>query len=232
MEKTETSVKTLFDQISARYDLFNMASTFFLDEYWRRCASRTVVKKEVKILDVCTGTAALALQFAKRINGKGRVIGVDFSAQMIRLARKKLKRLGMENKIPLLLGNAESLSFREGVFDYVTSAFSMRNLIHLDRGLKEMYRVLKPGGEVVILEINRPTNRLAGFFYKCYLKGAIPVIGLLTVGKLYPFLYLKDSVLGFQTPMEFCSRLREVGFREVFFKTLAPGAIGLYQAVK
>ena len=232
MEKTEGFVKGLFDRISPRYDLFNTASTFFLDGHWRRCASRMVDKEDAKVLDICTGTAELALQFSKRLNGKGQVVGVDFSKGMLDLAKKKLKRLGKEEDISLLLGNAERLSFRTDVFDYVTSGFSMRNLIDLDKGLKEMHRVLKPGGRAVIMEINRPTHRLTGFMYRCYLRGAIPLIGLLTVGTISPFLYLKNSVLAFQTPTEFCERLRAAGFREVLFQAFAPGAIGLYCATK
>ena len=232
MKKTEGFIKDLFDHISPRYDLFNAASTFFLDRYWRRRASRIVEKEDAKVLDVCTGTAELALEFASRLNGKGQVVGVDFSKGMLELARKKLTRLGKKEKISLLVGQAESLSFKEGSFDYVTSGFSMRNLIDLDQGLREMHRVLKSGGRAVILEINRPSNRFTGFFYRCYLKGVIPIIGFLTCGSLYPFLYLKNSVLGFQTPTAFCERLRSVGFREVTFKALPPGAIGLYDAVK
>jgi len=232
MKKTEGFIKDLFDQISPRYDLFNAASTFFLDRYWRQRASRIVEKEDARVLDVCTGTAELALEFAARLNGKGRVVGVDFSRGMLELARKKLTRLGKEGKISLLVGQAESLSFPDGMFDYVTSGFSMRNLIDLNQGLKEMFRVLKSGGRAVILEINRPSNRFTGFFYRCYLKGVIPVVGFLTCGRLYPFLYLKNSVLGFQSPAAFCESLRSVGFREVTFKALPPGAIGLYDAVK
>ena len=232
MEKTEKTVKALFDRISPRYDLFNTASTFFLDRHWRRCASRIVDKKDAKVLDLCTGTAELALAFSKRLNGGGKVVGVDFSGGMLQLARKKLERLGKAEKIPLLRGNVERLSFRENTFDYVTSGFSMRNLIDLEKGLKEMHRVLKPGGEAVIIEINRPTNRFTGFFYRCYMRGAIPLIGLLTVGTMSPFLYLKDTVLGFLTPREFCQKLRAAGFREVSFKAFAPGAIGFYRATK
>ncbi|MBI4436185.1 MAG: ubiquinone/menaquinone biosynthesis methyltransferase [Candidatus Omnitrophica bacterium] len=232
MKKTEGFIKDLFDRISPRYDLFNTASTFFLDRYWRKCASRTVEKEDAKILDVCTGTGELALQFAARLNGKGQVVGVDFSKGMLELARKKLKRLGKEEKILLLMGQAEHLSFQEGVFDYVTSGFSMRNLIDLDQGLREMVRVLKSGGHAVILEINRPSNHVSGLFYRCYLKGVVPIIGFLTCGRLYPFLYLNNSVIGFQTPAEFCGRLRSAGFRQVSFRALPPGAIGLYDAVK
>lgn len=232
MEKTEEFVKDLFDRISPRYDLFNTASTFFLDRHWRRCASRLSEKKEARVLDVCTGTAELALQFAKRLNGQGRVIGVDFSRGMLHLAREKLARLGKGGEISLLLGKAESLSFREGVFDYVTSGFSMRNLMDLDQALREMVRVLKPGGRAIIIEINRPTHRLTGWLYRWYLKGAIPLIGFLTVGTIHPFLYLKDSVLGFDTSEEFCGRLRRAGFHDVLFRAFAPGAIGLYCATK
>ncbi len=232
MEKTGQNVRTLFDRISGRYDLFNTASTFFLDRHWRRCASRLVEKPDAQVLDICTGTAELALQFSKRMNGGGQVVGVDFSEKMVGHARTKLKRIGKERKIPLFIGNAEHLSFQSGSFDYVTSGFSMRNLIDLDRGLREMHRVLKPGGKAVILEINRPSNRLGGFFYRCYMRGVIPLVGLLTVGRLYPFLYLKDSVFGFLSPSEFCERLRKAGFRETSFKIFAPGVVGLYIATK
>ena len=232
MEKTEHTIKTLFDDISSRYDLFNSASTFFLDRHWRRSASHLVKKKNAKVLDVCTGTAELALRCAGRFNGGGRVIGIDFSEKMIGLAQKKLRRLGKEKEVFLLVGNAQSLSFQDNLFDYVTSAFSMRNLTDVDQALREMRRVLKPGGKAVILEINHPTHRLTGLFYKGYLKGVVPLIGLLTVGKLYPFLYLKNSVLAFQTPKEFCEKLRAAGFQDVLFKTFTPGAIGLYQATK
>ena len=232
MEKTESPVKALFDRISPRYDLFNAASTFFLDSHWRRSASRIVEKEDAKVLDLCTGTAEFALAFSKQLNGKGRVVGVDFSKGMLKLAREKLGKRDPSKKISLLVGNAERLSFQENTFDYVTSGFSMRNLIDLDQGLREMHRVLKPGGRAVIIEINRPTNRLTGLIYRCYLKGAIPLIGLLTVGTVSPFLYLKDSVLGFLKPEEFCGKLRAAGFREVFFKAFAPGAIGLYCATK
>jgi len=232
MIKTKQTVQTLFDEISSRYDLFNTTSTFFLDHHWRRCASRLVEKSEARILDVCTGTGELALQFSKRLHGKGRVVGVDFSGKMLQYAQKKVRRSGKEGEIPLLLGDAQHLSFSENTFDYVTSGFSMRNLIDLDRGLQEMHRVLKPGGKAVILEINRPTNRISGFFYRLHLRVIVPLIGFLTVGKLYPFLYLRDTVLSFQSPKEFCERLRKAGFQEVSFRVFLPGAISLYCATK
>ena len=231
-EKTASSVQSLFDKISPGYDLFNQVVSLSLDGYWRRRTVGLVGPSAERVLDVCTGTGELAFALEKRLSNGGQVVGIDFSPKMLSLAMSKRRRGGFRRKPQFCLGDAQSLSFADSTFDYVTSGFSMRNLIDLDQGLREMHRVLKSGGRAVILEINRPSNRFTGFFYRCYLKGVIPIIGFLTCGSLYPFLYLKNSVLGFQAPAAFCERLRSVGFREVTFRTLPPGAIGLYDAVK
>ncbi len=231
MEKTEKFIKTLFDRISARYDLFNTASSFFLDRYWRHAASALLEKKDARVLDVCTGTGELAFQLSKRLNGGGRGIGIDFSEKMLFLAKEKVAGRRIKN-VSFLLGKAEALSFPDALFDCVTSGFSMRNLMSLEKGLQEMFRVLKKGGRLVILEINRPSNRLTGFLYRLYLRGIVPVVGFLTCGTFYPFLYLNQSVVGFLKPEEFCEKLRAAGFRDISYRGLAPGVIGLYDAFK
>ena len=231
-EKTASSVQSLFDRISPGYDLFNQVVSFSLDGYWRRRTADMVGSGAKRVLDVCTGTGELAFALEKRLSNGGQVTGIDFSPKMLSLALSKRGRRPLRKKPQFCLGDAQSLSFADGTFDYVTSGFSMRNLTNLEKGLKEMYRVLKPGGRVLILEINRPSQRLGGWLYGFFLRTWVPVTGALICRSLSPFTYLKESVVTFLHPENFCSILEQTGFRKPEYRSLPPGSIGLYAATK
>ena len=231
-DKTSLSVQTLFDRISPGYDLFNHLVSFFLDGYWRRRTAERVDPQAKRVLDVCTGTGELAFALERRLGDRGEVIGVDFSPKMLALAHSKLNQRVFRRKPKFFFGDAQALSFRDNSFDYVTSGFSMRNLTDLNKGLKEMHRVLKPGGRVIILEINRPSQRLSGWIYSLYLRTWVPLVGTLTCKSLSPFTYLKESVVSFLRPDAFCRILEEAGFSRAAYQSLPPGAIGLYMATK
>ncbi len=231
-EKTASSVQSLFDKISPGYDLFNQVVSLSLDGYWRRRTVGLVGPSAERVLDVCTGTGELAFALEKRLSNGGQVVGIDFSPKMLSLAMSKRRRGGFRRKPQFCLGDAQSLSFADSTFDYVTSGFSMRNLTNLEKGLQEMYRVLKPGGRVIVLEINRPSQRLGGWVYGFFLRTWVPLTGALICRSLSPFTYLKESVVSFLCPENFCRTLEQVGFRNPVYQSLPPGAIGLYAATK
>jgi demethylmenaquinone methyltransferase/2-methoxy-6-polyprenyl-1,4-benzoquinol methylase len=231
-EKTSASVQHLFDRISPGYDLFNHLVSFFLDGYWRRRTVAEVDPQARQVLDVCTGTGELVFAAQRRLSNGAQVIGTDFSGKMLRRALLKRDHQAFRKRPQFCLGDAQNLSFPDDTFDAVTSGFSIRNLTDMERGLREMHRVLRPGGRAIILEINRPSRGVGGFFYGLYLRTWVPLIGALTCRSLSPFTYLKESVVSFLTPENFCRTLERVGFRSASYRSLPPGAIGLYVATK
>ena len=231
-EKTASSVQSLFDRISPGYDLFNQVVSLSLDGYWRRRTVDLVSPGAKRVLDVCTGTGEIAFALERHLSNGAQVIGIDFSPKMLSLAISKRDRKVFRRKPQFCLGDAQSLSFADNSFDCVTSGFSMRNLTNLEKGLEEMYRVLKPAGRLVILEINRPSQKLGGWLYGFFLRTWVPVTGALICRSLSPFTYLKESVVTFLYPENFCRILEKVGFKIPEYRRLPPGAIGLYAATK
>jgi len=214
-------VRTMFDRIAPVYDAMNRAMTLGLDRRWRRLTARAVVRRGEKILDACCGTGDLAL--AGRAAG-GDVVGVDFSEAMLARARRKAPEMEW------VQADAAALPFPDESFDAVTVGFGIRNLADLEGGLRELARVLKPGGRLGCLEITRPRGILRPFF-RVWFDGLVPAAGkVLPGGAAYS--YLPASVRRFPGPEDLAAAMRRAGFGQVGWRLLGGGIVALHVATK
>jgi demethylmenaquinone methyltransferase / 2-methoxy-6-polyprenyl-1,4-benzoquinol methylase len=210
-------VRTMFDRIAPVYDAMNRAMTLGLDRKWRRLTAKAAVRRGDKVLDVCCGTGDLAL--ADRAAG-GQVTGVDFSEQMLARARRK------SADVNWVRGDATSLPFEDASFEAVTVGFGIRNLADLEAGLRELARVLVPGGRLGCLEITRPRGLLRPFF-RLWFDGLVPLAGkVLPGGGAYS--YLPASVRRFPGPEDLADAMRRAGFEEVGWRLLGGGIVALH----
>ena len=216
-DEKRTLVQRLFTRIAPRYDWFNRLVSCGLDQRWRRAAlAQGGIQPGQRVLDVCTGTGDLAMLCAKRQRGQGAVVGIDMNPEMLSFAhRKQRAQSSLDSQrslaISWLQGDAESLPFSDGSFDRVTIGFSTRNLGNLTTGLREMVRVLKPGGRLIILETGYPSHPVVRIGYQLFLFTFARGIGWLLTGRVWPFTYLARSVREFLTPQQFLERLRSIG---------------------
>jgi len=214
-------VRTMFDRIAPVYDVMNRVMTAGLDRRWRRLAVREVVWPGDRVLDACCGTGDLAVEAERR---GGRVVGLDFSERMLERARRK------SGTIEWVRGDALDLPFADGEFDAATVGFGVRNLDDLERGLRELARVLRPGGKVAVLEITRPRGLLRPFF-RLWLDVLVPLAGrVLAGGKAYT--YLPASVRRFPGPEDLSRLLEAGGFRQVRYRLLGGGSVALHTGVR
>ena len=229
MPKKE-GIRELFDDIAVKYDRFNHISSFGADRSWRRKAVREIAdtKTPIRVLDVATGTADFAIAVTRKAAAGTQVTGIDLSEGMLEVGRAKCQGLPIE----LEVGDAENLRFEDETFDRVCVAFGVRNFENLLQGLREMRRVLKPGGKLVILELSYPKNRLIFSFYKFYSLKVLPKIGAGMTGNTGAFTYLPDSILKFPLPEKFIPMLREAGFSTVRARQFMFGVCRMYCAVR
>jgi len=223
-------IHRLFTAIAPRYDRFNRLASLGLDQHWRgRAIAESGLTGGMAVLDVCTGTGDLALLCAQQTNGNGVVVGLDFNEAMLRSAahKQQAKRL----QITWLQGDAEALPFGSSRFDRVVIGFSTRNLSDLHTGLCEMVRVLKPTGELVVLETGRPSNHVVRIGYLAFLATVARLIGWALTGRWWPFTYLARSVKGFLPPDEVVALLNACG-TPAHYVPLSCGLASLYLASK
>jgi len=229
-DEKRTFVQRLFTRIAPRYDWFNRLVSCGQDQRWRRAAlERGDVRPGQRILDVCAGTGDLSMLCARRQGGAGSVIGLDMNAGMLRCARHKQQAARLP--IVWVQGDAEQLPAATGSVDRVVIGFSTRNLSRLDQGLREMVRVLRPGGRLIILETGYPSHPILRFGYQLYLLTVARLIGFLLTGRTWPFTYLARSVRSFLTPQQMVEALQRVG-TEVAYVPLSAGLASLYLAIK
>ncbi|MBR2975672.1 MAG: bifunctional demethylmenaquinone methyltransferase/2-methoxy-6-polyprenyl-1,4-benzoquinol methylase UbiE [Alistipes sp.] len=226
-------VEQMFDNIAPTYDRLNHIMSLNIDRMWRRRVMRIVRRsKASKIMDIATGTGDLAIAMAKRME-RAEILGIDLSEEMLAVARSKVKRLGLEQRITLLKGDAESLTMvADGAMDVATVAFGVRNFENLEGGLAEIYRTLKAGGKLVVLEFSIPRNRLVRWVYAQYSHRLIPRIGALISKDREAYTYLPESVDEFPSPERFTDMLLGVGFKEVRRRSQSFGIAHIYEAVK
>ena len=220
----------MFNNIAFRYDFLNSLLSLGIHKGWRKKAVNILKAKQPKIiLDVASGTGDFAIE-ALKTNAQ-KVIGVDISEGMLNVGKEKLKKLNLTHKIELQVADAEHLPFTNNYFDAITVGFGVRNFENLELGLKDMLRVLKPNGDLVIIEFSKPK----GFFslvYKIYFKHITPAIGKLFSKDHRAYSYLPESVEAFPYGEKFCTILSDCGYKNVSFKILTFGVASIYTATK
>jgi demethylmenaquinone methyltransferase/2-methoxy-6-polyprenyl-1,4-benzoquinol methylase len=221
-------VREIFSTITGRYDFLNRVLSLRRDVAWRRFAVRKLrFFGTFRLLDLATGTADLAIEAALR-HPALRITGLDLVREMLAFGARKIDRRGLSERIRLLQGDALSLPFPDRTFDAVSVAFGIRNMPDRPRALREMGRVLVPGGRVYILEMNAPQNRLWKKAFAPYLRRVLPGIARLFSRNPAAYLYLVDSILHFPAPTTFSGMMEEAGFREVERHSLTLGITCLY----
>lgn len=222
-------VERMFDAISPRYDLLNRVFSLGTDQGWRKRVMRMVAAEPVhSLLDVATGTGDLAIMAARQVD---QVTGADISAGMLSHGRKKVEEAGLSGRVRLVQADAADLPFAENAFDAITVAFGVRNFEDLDRGIRGMFRVLRPGGRLFVLEFSRPRGVLRPFF-RFYFHRVMPFIGRLISKDNAAYRYLPASVDAFPEGEAFERVLRAAGGREVRSWRLSGGIASLYVARK
>jgi demethylmenaquinone methyltransferase / 2-methoxy-6-polyprenyl-1,4-benzoquinol methylase len=225
-------VAAMFNAISPKYDALNRILSAGIDQSWRRKTLREIrATGALNVLDVATGTADLALALAKGIPGS-KVVGVDISSGMLEVGRSKVRAKDLEGRVRLDLGDGEQLPYEESSFGAVTVAFGVRNFENLEQGLRDMRRVLEPGGTLAVLEFSQPTEWPLRSLYLFYFKNILPRIGRMVSKDASAYTYLPNSVQAFPYGEAFAAKLREAGFKSVRVRPLTFGIASLYLAIK
>lgn len=231
MAKKE-GIRKLFDKIAPDYDRLNHILSLNIDKHWRKKAVRELADTDtpMHILDVACGTGDFTIEIAHKAPEGSKVTGVDISEGMLAIGRKKIERAGVNAEV--LEGDCEALQYKENTFDRISVGFGVRNFEHLELGLSEMLRVLKPGGKLVILELSVPTNRFVRWCYKLYFLKILPAIGGMVSGERGAYEYLPASVLRFPAPDKFATMMKDTGFTAVEHRSLTLGICRMYTGKK
>ncbi len=239
-ESAAAAVREMFTSIAPRYDLLNHVLSFNIDRWWWWRAARTfaaILKRpEARVLDLCCGTGDMTFALRRRAGSEAaQILGVDFSHAMLQRAAakaaEKAHEKGRSATLRWIEADALRLPFPDGHFHLVTSAFGFRNLADYDTGLREIARVLVPGGECGILDFGEPGGWI-GHCYRFYFKKILPAIGTMLSGVRGPYAYLPASVERFPAPDEMLTRMSRAGFREASWTPYTFGVAGLYRGVK
>ena len=230
-QQKKEQVEEMFDSIAPTYDRLNRLLSMRIDKQWRKNVISLLKKQQPNsILDIATGTADLAIAMNKL--QPEQLIGLDLSEEMLAVGRKKLKAKQLEKQIELVKGDSEDLPFENESFDAITCAFGVRNFGNLRAGLREMCRVVKQDGQVIILEFSKPSNKIFQKLYYFYFFNVLPFVGNLLSGDKRAYTYLPESVKAFPSGDEFATELKESGFKTVLCKPQTFGICTIYQAKK
>jgi demethylmenaquinone methyltransferase / 2-methoxy-6-polyprenyl-1,4-benzoquinol methylase len=225
-EQRATKVNELFTRIAGRYDLINDLQSFGLHRYWKKRVIREArPRTEEKALDVCCGTGDIALGLAEK---GAEVVGLDFSERMLEIARGRQNKVGTKfARMQYVSGDAQNIPFPDGSFDIVTIGYGLRNLTSWETGLREMQRVAKPGGRLVILEFGKPENSAWRAIYETYLKLFSPALGLVFCGDPAAYSYILESLKHYPAQRVVGERMRELGLENVRVINLLGGAMSI-----
>lgn len=226
------NIRQMFGAIAPRYDFLNRMLSFGIDRRWRKKTVRLLKYRDgSRILDVATGTGDVALEIARSTPSSVKITGADFCPEMVDLGRIKAAQSPYADRIDFRVAPCEDLPFPDNTFDSITIAFGIRNVVDRKLGLAEMWRVLRPGGRMLILEFSTPRSRLFRQMYYFYFRRLLPLIGGI-FSKYNAYRYLPESVLEFPSHEEFAGMIEDAGFRSVHIRELTFGIATIYAADK
>jgi demethylmenaquinone methyltransferase / 2-methoxy-6-polyprenyl-1,4-benzoquinol methylase len=226
-------VQETFNSIAKRYDLMNTLMSFGLDKGWRKKAVRAVgAETGMKIVDLCCGTGQLSLELAITVEKKGHVTGLDFSQNMLEKAKENVSNTSHLETIEFIQGDAMNLPFEDNTFDGATVGWGLRNLPDLEKGIREMIRVVKPGCMVVSLDMAKPTLPVFKQGYWLYFEKLVPLMGKIWAGKAKAYQYLHDSTREFPAQQELAQLFAQSGLIETRYENLAGGVVAIVSGRK
>ena len=222
-----------FNSIARKYDFMNTLLSFGLHHLWKSWAVKSLrLNPGDKVIDVCGGTGDLSILAARQMGPEGKVFLYDINRAMIEGGKPKVVKAFLSGRVDYVQGDAESISFPRGCFEAAMVGFGIRNLTRMEKGLAEMYRVLKPGGNLMCLEFSLPTSVWFGWLYDFYSFRLMPLAGKYLAGTMEAYLYLPESIRKFPPPDELAEMLRKIGFSRVKYRRLTNGIAVIYTAMK
>ncbi|MFD2598549.1 bifunctional demethylmenaquinone methyltransferase/2-methoxy-6-polyprenyl-1,4-benzoquinol methylase UbiE [Sphingobacterium corticis] len=225
-------VADMFNNISGTYDMLNRFMTMGIDIIWRKKAIRSLRSiKPQRILDVATGTGDFAIESIKILNPE-KIVGLDISEGMLSVAKEKIQKKGLSKQFEVMLGDSESLPFEDNSFDAVTVAFGVRNFEHLQKGLDEINRVIRPGGKAIVLELSNPTAFPIKQLFHFYFHKFTPAMGRLISKDHRAYSYLPESVAQFPSGKVFAGMMQQAGFSETKVRPQTFGFCTIYESTK
>lgn len=223
----------MFDAIAKRYDILNRLLSLGQDLNWRKALVNCLpADKDIELLDLATGTADVLITLAKHNAKVFRGVGVDPSAGMLAIGRKKISDQQLEQRLFLQQGSAEELTFLNDSFDVVTISFGIRNIPNLRPAFLEIFRVIKPGGTFIVLEFSKPSNPVLALGHWFYLNTVVPCVGFLFSGNFKAYQYLNKTIQTFPHGEQFCNILNQFGFINIRRMPLMGGVATIYSAYK
>ena len=236
MATENNHIALMFNDIAPTYDKLNHLLSLNVDKRWRRKAVKLMKKTLAEndnplVLDVACGTADSSVVLAQVIDNV-RVSGIDISEKMLEIGKRKVEKLNLDDRISFYNSYAENIDFQEDTFDAALVAFGVRNFSDREKGLKEILRVLKDNGTLIVLELSEPQNVIVRWFYNLYFKNILPLVGKRVSGNAEAYRYLQKTVEKFPMPDEFIKMLKSCGYVDVKHKALSLGLCRVYQAKK
>jgi len=229
-EERAARVSALFATVARRYDLINDVQSFGLHRIWkRRLLNLARAHPGERALDLCCGTGDIALALAKQ---GAEVVGLDFSEPMLQVALEKLKKQSPKAKVEFIRGDAQQIPFPENTFDVLTIGYGLRNLADLEAGLRDMLRVTKPGGRLLVLEFGKPDNSIWRTIYFGYLKFFLPIFGKLFCGNSAAYAYILESLKHYPAQKTVAEKMSELGWQNVKIINLIGGIMSIHSAQK
>lgn len=232
-ETNITDVERIFSAIAKRYDMLNSILTLNIDKLWRKKAIKICnIKEDQKVLDLCCGTGQMINYECKAVGKNATVTGIDFSQEMLNVCNRRLRQSLENYRFKLIKGSILELPFKENTFDCITIAFGLRNIQDKSKALSEMYRVLKPGGKVVCLELSKPNVPILKNIYDLYFNRILPVVGSIGTGDREAYYYLRDSVNNFMNKKQLKEEFERIGFKNSEYKSLTFGVASIHYGTK
>ena len=233
MNKAPQRVQGIFDGLAKDYDKMNDIISLGTHRSWRAKTMASIdIPKNGQILDVAAGTGDWTIALAKELGDKGHVTGFDLSSEMLAVAREKVREAGVSFWVTLTQGNAMELPYEDDTFDLVTIGFGLRNLPDAEKGMQELYRVLKPGGQLVVLETSQPDNPVIKPFWKMYFKGVMPMMGKVFAHDKDSYDYLEKTTEEFMSFKALANLMTDTGFKTVTYQRFNFGAAAAHYGIK